>query len=296
MAAANRQIKSNGYGDKSTVRIITVDKSRRRVECATRDGAMIFAAVWETANVFRWPEVGEIWTVRSDSGIWRLDSQVQSEIAEDESDTIPQTLEELGEGETRISGTVVHMNEIFASKATLGSLVVPGVPYDYGIVEALPVTTIKGVHCTYKAAVGTYWRLVYTGEEIYPWSKVGGPALMAQTAAGVEIKTESETPQSGVNAPKITIPLNLDARITYGSNRAIPPNASFSRLALFFGEVEQESIYAAGSNGIQDNMIAKWQGVITKSTVVQNRYARLAGAGNIGFIGLYIEVDPLRVG
>lgn len=297
MAAVKKTTKQNGYGEKQTVRIITVDKEKRRVECAMRDGAMIFAAIWETGTIFRWPEVGEIWTVRMDTGIWRLDQIVQSVIAEHESEATPKTLADLPEGDTRIIGGTVHANDIDAKDLTVNTIIATsGLYTDYGIVTSLPITTVKGSLCTFKAATGIYWRLIYTGEATYPWAKVGGPALMEQTTTGVEIKTESETPQSGVNAPKIAVPLNLEALITYGSNRAIPPNASFSRLALFFGEVEQESIYAAGSSGIQDNMIAKWRGVVTKSTVVQNRYARLAGVGNIGFIGIYIEVDPLRVG
>src|SRR5690242_867234 len=104
MAAIKRTGRPNGYGEKQSVKIVTVDKDRRRVECAMRDGAMIWAAVWETDTVFRWPEVGETWTVRMDTGVWRLDKIVQSVLAEEESKSVPASLAELGEGDTRILG------------------------------------------------------------------------------------------------------------------------------------------------------------------------------------------------
>lgn len=115
MAAVKKTTKQNGYGEKQTVRVITVDKERRRVECSMRDGAMIWAAVWETDTVFRWPEVGEIWTVRQDTGVWRLDKIVQSPLAEEESSATPKALENLPEGDTRIIGNTVHVQTLIQS-------------------------------------------------------------------------------------------------------------------------------------------------------------------------------------
>lgn len=104
--------KATGYSDKQTVRIMTIDKSRSRVECSTRDGAMIYAAVWESPNIFRWPKINEIWTVRKDAGIWRLDSQIRSSIEEESGSNI--TLSALPEGDTRILGTNVHVHGLIA--------------------------------------------------------------------------------------------------------------------------------------------------------------------------------------
>lgn len=112
MAAVKKTRNQNGYGEKMQVKIITVDKEKRRVEASTRDGAMIYIAIWETSTVFRWPEVGETWTVRKDTGVWKLDQLVQNELAEVESEAVPKTLEELPEGDTRILGQIVHMNAI----------------------------------------------------------------------------------------------------------------------------------------------------------------------------------------
>lgn len=112
MAAAKRETRQDGYGEKLTVKIMGIDKERNRVEAATKDGAMIYAAIWETPTVFRWPEAGEIWTVRKDTGVWRLDQIVQSEQMERESETTPISLDDLPEGDTRIQGNAVHLNGI----------------------------------------------------------------------------------------------------------------------------------------------------------------------------------------
>lgn len=64
-----------GYGGKQRVRILTSDPTIRRIEAALKDAGIIQVAVWDTPTVFRWPEVGEIWTVRKDSGYWVLDQR-----------------------------------------------------------------------------------------------------------------------------------------------------------------------------------------------------------------------------
>lgn len=120
MAAADRPIKPTGYTDKLTVRVLTVDKAKSRVECATRDGASIWAAVWETGEVFRWPKTGEVWTVRKDTGIWRMDKIVRTPVEEKVSGEV--TLDELAEGEARILGDKVHVQQLVWKEAFKGGL------------------------------------------------------------------------------------------------------------------------------------------------------------------------------
>lgn len=115
MAAAKRDIKPTGYTDKQVVRIMTVDKERNRVECAMRDGAMVYAAIWESPVIFRWPKTGEIWTIRKDTGIWRLGNQVEGSSTINESSATP--ISDLNEGETRILGDTVHVNNITGNEA-----------------------------------------------------------------------------------------------------------------------------------------------------------------------------------
>lgn len=88
----------SGYSDKQSARVLTVDQERRRVEVALKDGGVAYAAVWELPNLFRWPKTGEIWTIRRDSGIWRLDSIVE-DMNHLEGST---SLADLEEGQARI--------------------------------------------------------------------------------------------------------------------------------------------------------------------------------------------------
>lgn len=90
-----------GYSDKQAAKVLTVDQAKHRVECALRDGGIVYAAVWEIPAIFRWPKVGEVWTIRRDAGIWRLDGLLENfDIAES---AMP--LSELGEGQVRILAT-----------------------------------------------------------------------------------------------------------------------------------------------------------------------------------------------
>jgi hypothetical protein len=280
MAAVNKSNTSNGYGEKIQVKIITVDKEKYRVECATRDGAMIWVAVWETGTVFRWPEVGETWTVRKDTGVWRLDQIVQTELAEAESEATPKTLEELPEGDTRIIGETVHMNKISAN----------GVFYDYGIVEALPTGATKDELCSFKASTGVYWRLVYTGEETYPWAKIGGPKLRAAIGEAT-VNTETPTAPGGLTIPA---PLAIEADLEYGANRAIPPSGAFSRCTLFVGGVGVGEAVAGPTN--QNPLYAVNRVTVAKGAVVENRVSRVSGSASINFIIPYVTVNPMRVG
>lgn len=66
-----------GLSAKTRVTIMTVDPTTRRLEGAMKDGSMIQIAVREVPAAFVWPQVGETWLVRKDSGIWMLDCRQQ---------------------------------------------------------------------------------------------------------------------------------------------------------------------------------------------------------------------------
>lgn len=305
MAAVKKTTKQNGYGEKQTVRIITVDKKKRRVECAMRDGAMIFAAVWETGTIFRWPEIGEIWTVRMDTGIWRLDQIVQSIIAEHESEATPKTLAELPEGDTRIIGEKIHANDIDAKDLTVNTVIATsGLYTDYGIVTSLPITTVKGSVCTFKAATGIYWRLIYTGEATYPWAKMGGPSL--RTVELTTRETKSATAQT-TGAPFITLPLNMEFRARYGAAFANLKEPGLQQLytILFVNGVEKDVNATAATDITGLVATAQFEGntidrgsnpqTALATQKVETRY-HTQGTITGGFYELFIEIDPLRVG
>ncbi len=113
-----------GYSDKQSARVLTVDQQRRRVELALRDGGIVYAAVWDIPPLFRWPKTGEVWTIRRDSGIWRLDALVEN-LSIGESST---PLEELGEGQARVisevstEGSGLLINNFHAARVATFSL------------------------------------------------------------------------------------------------------------------------------------------------------------------------------
>lgn len=57
--------------------IVTVDPTTRRVEARIKDGAVVQVAVWELPLLFRWPIVGEWWTLIMESGYWMLDKPIE---------------------------------------------------------------------------------------------------------------------------------------------------------------------------------------------------------------------------
>lgn len=62
---------------KQRVEILTVDPSQRLVEGQLRDGVPISIAVWETSAAFRWPRVGEMWSVNYVGGYPMLGDRIQ---------------------------------------------------------------------------------------------------------------------------------------------------------------------------------------------------------------------------
>lgn len=93
-----RQTYQAGYSSKQSARVVTVDQNRRRVEVALKDGTMTYAAVWETPVLFRWPKTGEVWTIRRDQGIWRLDAMADDSVVANGA----KNLKTLGEGQVRL--------------------------------------------------------------------------------------------------------------------------------------------------------------------------------------------------
>ena len=318
MAAVKKITKQNGYGEKQTVRVITVDKERRRVECAMRDGAMIWAAIWETDTVFRWPEVGEIWTVRQDTGIWRLDKIVQSELAEAESNATPKTLRELAEGDARIIGDKVHVNNlsgkdiqstnvstenVTAKSVTTEEIAAPGLIYDFGLVSSLPTGTVtSGSMCTYKAdsTNGIYWRLIYDESGEFPWKYIGGPPLYKEIATQ-QGTTSSSYAELATKGPELTIPAlkgdyychfgvdlwnttaNCHARMGIGINGSSPSM-----------EIDTNQNTGGGFGTAVCARLVKLPSV-PASTVFLAKYMQISG-GEATFVNRWISITPVRVG
>lgn len=298
MAAVNRPKTSNGYGEKIQITVITVDKVKGRVEGATRDGAMIFVAVWETSTVFRWPEVGEKWTVRKDMGVWRLDQIVQTELAEIESEATPKTLEELPEGDTRIIGNTIHMNDASVERLTTSAIetITVNNVRDWGVVTTLPVTARIGDRCTLKVEAKIYWDLVYTGEETYPWAKVGGSPLRV---VDVNIRVCTSTVFLTTGAPTINLPVAMECLITFGcaSVNVEINELNSPQVGLFVNGIESETAEFVGSTQFAGSplMVDSIQAA-SKGQTVALKYRNTVTTKETQFRKLQFKIDPIRLG
>jgi hypothetical protein len=164
---------------------------------------------------------------------------------------------------------------------------------DFGLVEALPSTeAVKGDRCTYKAATGVYWELVYTEEATYPWAKVGGPPL--RTLESTKRETTSATYQT-TGAPSVTVPLAAAARFSLGVENAISVAATKeARMGLFLNTVETANVNCLVTTLSNPGPAVTVQ-TIAAGKAAQARY-KSDGTNNASFFSMYIEVDPLRVG
>jgi hypothetical protein len=85
---------------KSRISIYTVDTSKRILQGKTQDGGIIQVMVWDVPPTFRWPQVGELWSVFLQNGYWTLGSRIH------ENETF--AVEAMTEGESRIDSTSIR--------------------------------------------------------------------------------------------------------------------------------------------------------------------------------------------
>jgi hypothetical protein len=63
-------------------RIYSCDPSARTVQVSLRDGGIVYINVQETGAAFRWPKVGEVWTIRRDGNTWLLENRIEGVVSE----------------------------------------------------------------------------------------------------------------------------------------------------------------------------------------------------------------------
>jgi hypothetical protein len=117
--------------------------------------------------VFRWPKTGEVWTIRKDSGIWRLDSLAENRKVLENAIS----LADLGEGETRILGDTVYVgDEEVATQTYVDSQVIDAADANKVHTEPVPVTTWSFSHNLAKRCAITTVNLsgrVIEGDVVY---------------------------------------------------------------------------------------------------------------------------------
>jgi hypothetical protein len=179
---------------------------------------------------------------------------------------------------------------------------VPSAAKDFGLVTTLPTSTaLVGDFCTFKADAtnGVYWQLVYDGEGEYPWKKIGGPPLRKDGTFSVS--TNKNTYQTS-GAPSITVPLKMEFRPRIGAWQGVQSQSGTSGLwagevKLFINGVENNGATVVGSTNFEQSPIDSGLPVVgvEAGKAVEARY-RSVQSNSVNFYGLFVEVDPIRVG
>lgn len=95
-------------GPKQAVEVTTVDQEKRKIEAKLKDGGIILVPVYTSPVLFRWPKVGEYWTVRKDGGDWSLGDPIDPVVqarSGDSPNEVAIALADLKDGEARIVAT-----------------------------------------------------------------------------------------------------------------------------------------------------------------------------------------------
>lgn len=208
---------------------------------------------------------------------------------------------EAGKARPEVSGPVIWIGTVKPANAEEQDLwlnttpAVAGATVDWGIVEALPEEAIEGDRCSYKAAAGVFWELIYTGEETYPWAKIGGPPLFAEVTGE---NNTSSTSFTTLSSPSLTTPLAGDYDITVGCrvwNSTAGGYGYFSPKIGAAATADDDGVKEIGGNSVGvGGTRRKRKTGIAASTTIQTQCR--ANTGTSYFNSRWITLDPVRVG
>lgn len=165
------------------------------------------------------------------------------------------------------------------------------------ILTSLPTKSVVGRRILYKAAAGVYWQLLYTGEETYPWAKIGGPPLVARSDTG---RASNETTYKSLPTDplSITVPLAGDYDITIA---AAIYNVAANRTGWLSYEVggtaasdNWAATFFSASAGTASTALTTRQTAITASAAITEKAKR--ETGEVQFFRRRLIIDPVRVG
>jgi hypothetical protein len=54
----------------AVITILTSDPDKRVLEGTLRDGGKVSVSVWGSGATFRWPKIGEVWTIKRQGNVW----------------------------------------------------------------------------------------------------------------------------------------------------------------------------------------------------------------------------------
>lgn len=167
---------------------------------------------------------------------------------------------------------------------------------DFGIVEALPTSeAVKGDRCTFKAATGVYWRLVYTDEESKYW-EAGGPPLVSSSAEERALTNAAYT-SLPTDPLKITVPLAGDYDIEIGGTINDITENREGRLSYAVGGTAASDAWAidvlvVGGTGVITSSLKTRHTGVAASAVIEEKAKSVA---ECKYRHRRLWVDPVRV-
>lgn len=171
----------------------------------------------------------------------------------------------------------------------------------YGIVTSLPTspTPANGDRCIYKAAIGHYWELVYTGEETYPWAYAGGPRLHTFSNTSRQLENKTTYVSLPTDPLSIVLPglkgewdLTIEARTNLGAaSRA--GQLSYEVGATAASDNWSGRLFST-ANGIGE-VCKTYRHAITTASVTITEKGRTEGAYPVEWSARHLWATPVRV-
>lgn len=179
---------------------------------------------------------------------------------------------------------------------------------DFGIVEALPTSeAVIGDMCTYKAAAGIYWELVYTNEdETYPWNPRGRQMELINIVAGGGARnaaTYGDCTGGVLTVPTVTTPLKGTYRIEHGAIARLSGGASSNA----YVSVEVGAAAAVNADAARHVGIDQFEGSTIRShpiektalaaaTAIKQKYKGETNTLTWEYESRWVSITPVRVG
>jgi hypothetical protein len=169
-------------------------------------------------------------------------------------------------------------------------------------VTALPTKGLfVGKQTIFKAATGVYWNLLYTKESAeYPWNKIGGPPLVAESTGSSTTASSAFTDLVAGAGPAVTLPLKGDYDVAIeaeASAAVVAGNGIFMSYAIggtAAVEADSAAITPPGASA-QAHLQRKRRKFGLAAVTLTTKY-KSAGGNTNTYFNRRIEVDPVRVG
>jgi len=159
-----------------------------------------------------------------------------------------------------------------------------------------------GKQVAYKAATGVYWNLLYTGEETYPWAKIGGPPLYTFSNTTRELTNQTTFVSLPTDPLAITIPaMVMECDITIASNiqQLSASGLHLGRISYSMGATAAENAWsAAAQNSAQfdsNESVKVTRQTLTSGAKVEEK-ALTGGNYTMAYTRRRLLIDPVRVG